>query len=78
MTMKARRRPSGYCPSTSSSGEAPFVIEPFSWSVVSPRSVLDSFSNDGRGEGVAVLPTSLSPAKVIDLESILKSDSTMH
>jgi hypothetical protein len=69
--MKARRKPSGYCPSTSSSGALSFVMEPSSLSVgESSRSVLLSFSNDGRGEGVAVVPTSLSSAKVNDLESI--------
>jgi hypothetical protein len=80
MTMKARRTPSGYCPSTSSSsGELAFVIEPSSLSVgESSRYVFPSFSNDEREEGATVLPTSLSPAKVVVLESILRFDSTMY
>ena len=78
ITMQARRRPSGYCPSTSSSGRASFLRDPSSWSVVSPRSVLDPFSKERRGEGVAVFPTSLSPAKVVDLESMVRINSPIQ
>jgi hypothetical protein len=59
-----------------------FLIEPSSRSVgESSRSVFPSFSSDEHEEGATVLPTSptsLSPAKVVVLESMMIFDRTMY